>query len=220
MVFLGARCGTSLCFDRSLQAPSSRRRRRRRCYRFGLDGRLSAYRRPRSDARFRKAFRTQKPQVFPRHLLLGVLERAERGAKDERKHGLRRLPLRPFQGKEMEFQDHLRRGHDNGADAGERTGKGCPSDRSRLRVHPLVPHVHSCLRGVRISLLGVLGHSDADGDRHSVADALLGAGRRTDLRNAAFPPRKTLRNAIVVAFGRSVQAQFFRAWIVEWVDVT
>lgn len=168
-------------------------------------------------------FRTQTPQVFPRHLLLGVLERAERGVKDEAEAWIAAgMPLATVPGERRNFkityeEDMVMAQMLARAQAKNilRTGHG-------YDVHPLVPHRPLLLAGVRISSsLGLQGHSDADVIAHSVADALLGAAGEPDLGTLFPASEERYRNADSMLLLDEVCRRIFsRTWVVEWVDVT
>ncbi len=108
----------------------------------------------------------------------------------------------------MNFKS-LRGGLDNGADAGESTGKGCLRTGHGYDVHPLSSPSNLLAGGTQFSALGLQGHSDADVIAHSVADACSGRGEQ-DL-GTLFPARRTLPECgSMLRFGRSVQAHFLQ----------
>ncbi|WP_300523735.1 2-C-methyl-D-erythritol 2,4-cyclodiphosphate synthase [Aminiphilus sp.] len=168
-------------------------------------------------------FRTQTPQVFPRHLLLGVLERAERGAKDEAEAWIAAgMPLTTVPGERKNFKITYEEDMTMAQMLARAQAKDVLRTGHGYDVHPLVPHRPLLLAGVRISsALGLQGHSDADVIAHSVADALLGAAGEQDLGTLFPASEERYRNADSMLLLDEVCRRIFsRAWIVEWVDVT
>lgn len=172
-------------------------------------------------------YATQTPQSFFRETLIHVLEEYGAAVKDEAEAWLASgRELRCVEGERLNFKvtwsEDLRLasalvaedGMERKMESEIRTGAG-------YDVHRLVPERPLVLGGVLVeSLLGLLGHSDADLVAHTVADALLGAAGLPDIGNLFPASDEQYKNANSMDLLRRA-ADMVKAerWEVTWVDV-
>ena len=173
-------------------------------------------------------YSTQTPQSFFRQALMEVLDRASLSFKDEAEAWLaagkelcclegERLNFKVTWPEDLELAEALvanRRAHHKAtSEVVVRTGIG-------YDVHRLVPEKPLILGGVVIpSLLGLLGHSDADVLTHAVADALLGAAGLPDIGNLFPASDARYKNADSMELLREVvNLVKGEGWEIVWVD--
>ena len=88
-------------------------------------------------------------------------------------------------------------------------------------VHQLVPERKLILGGIEIknSLLGLLGHSDADLLTHAIMDAILGAAGLADIGNIFPADDEKFKNADSIKLLEEVLSRIkAEGWRVEFVD--
>jgi 2-C-methyl-D-erythritol 4-phosphate cytidylyltransferase/2-C-methyl-D-erythritol 2,4-cyclodiphosphate synthase len=164
--------------------------------------------------------RTQTPQAFHRESIIKVLEASPAGSTDEASLWLEMSrDLAWVDGSEKnfkvttEFDWSVATSIVNGS---RETRVGVGYD-----VHELVPGRRLVLGGVEIpSVLGLLGHSDADIICHAASDALLGAAGEGDIGTLFPASDESYRNAdSAVLLAEVLRLMAKRRWRVSWLDV-
>ncbi|MCE5201159.1 MAG: 2-C-methyl-D-erythritol 2,4-cyclodiphosphate synthase [Synergistaceae bacterium] len=167
-------------------------------------------------------FRTQTPQAFEKKSLISAIEQYGSKGKDEAEAWLAAgRELGVVDGIESNFK--ITTSFDLAiayalaeGNIERRTGHG-------FDVHKLIPGRRLILAGMEISdsVIGLLGHSDADIITHTVMDAILGAAGEPDI-GTLFPASDVKwKDAASTGMLDSV-VQRIRAsgWKIEWVDIT
>jgi 2-C-methyl-D-erythritol 4-phosphate cytidylyltransferase/2-C-methyl-D-erythritol 2,4-cyclodiphosphate synthase len=164
--------------------------------------------------------RTQTPQAFYRESIAKVLEASPEGSTDEASLWLEMFgDLACVDGSEKNFKvttefDWLVAVSIVNCSKETRVGLG-------YDVHELIPGRRLILGGVEISsMLGLLGHSDADIICHAVSDALLGAAGEGDIGTLFPASDESYRDADSTALLTDVIGLITKKhWRISWISV-